>query len=57
MSLLISCARVTRGLRRPSLDARSGISISPHPLRDIEQAWNDHLQSLDAQLETSPFAP
>ena len=28
---LIFCARATRGLRRPSLDARSGRSISPHP--------------------------
>ena len=31
-SLMIFCARATRGLRRPSLDARSGSSISPHPL-------------------------
>jgi hypothetical protein len=30
-SLMIFCARATRGLRRPSLDARSGRSISPHP--------------------------
>jgi hypothetical protein len=30
-ALMISCARATRGLRRPSLDARSGRSISPHP--------------------------
>ena len=29
--LMIFCARATRGLRRPSLDARSGSSISPHP--------------------------
>ena len=29
--LMIFCARATRGLRRPSLDARSGRSISPHP--------------------------
>jgi hypothetical protein len=28
---MIFCARATRGLRRPSLDARSGRSISPHP--------------------------
>jgi len=38
-SLMIFCARATRGLRRPSLDARSGRSISPHPWRDNEQAW------------------
>ena len=30
-SLMIFCARATRGLRKPSLDARSGKSISPHP--------------------------
>ncbi len=30
-SLMIFCARATRGLGRPSLDARSGRSISPHP--------------------------
>ncbi len=29
--LMIFYARATRGLRRPSLDARSGSSISPHP--------------------------
>jgi hypothetical protein len=28
---MIFYARATRGLRRPSLDARSGRSISPHP--------------------------
>jgi hypothetical protein len=28
-NLLISCARATRGLRRPSLDARSGRPIRP----------------------------
>jgi len=30
-SLMIFCARATRGRRLPSLDARSGRSISPHP--------------------------
>ena len=30
-SLLISCSRATRGRGLPSLDARSGRSISPHP--------------------------
>ena len=29
--LMIFYARATRGLRRPSLDARSGRSFSPHP--------------------------
>ena len=29
--LMIFCARATRGVRRPSLDARSGRSISLHP--------------------------
>jgi len=43
MGLMIFYARATRGLRRPSLDARSGRSISPHPWRDNEQAWRDHL--------------
>jgi hypothetical protein len=32
-SLMIFCARATRGLERPSLDARSGRSVSPHPRR------------------------
>ena len=39
---MIFCARATRGLRKPSLDTRSGRSISPHPWRDNEQAWKDH---------------
>jgi hypothetical protein len=36
---MIFCARATRGLRRPSLDARSGRSISPYPWRENERAW------------------
>jgi hypothetical protein len=40
---MIFCARATRGLRKPSLDARSGRSISPHPLRDNEQSWREHV--------------
>jgi hypothetical protein len=36
---MIFCARATRGLRRPSLDARSGRSISPHPWRDNEGSF------------------
>ena len=47
--LLISCARATRGLRRPSLDARSRSSISPHSLRDNEQAWREHYRNMVAQ--------
>ena len=31
---MIFCARATRGLRRPSVDARSGRSIKPHPERE-----------------------
>src|SRR5882672_4263358 len=42
-SLMIFCARATRGLRRPSLDARSRRSISPHPWRENERAWREHL--------------
>jgi len=41
--LMIFCARATRGLRRPSLDARSERSISPHPGREHERAWKDQL--------------
>ena len=44
---MIFCARATRGLRRPSLDARSGTSISPHPREvtselggSIIEAWS-----------------
>ena len=44
-SLMIFCARATRGLRRPSLDARSGRSISPHPLRGDERAWREHYKA------------
>jgi len=42
-SLLIFCARATRGCGLPSLDARSGRSISLHPWRDNDQAWRKHL--------------
>jgi hypothetical protein len=43
---MIFCARATRGLRKPSLDARSRRPISPHPRRDNERAWKDYLLSL-----------
>jgi len=36
---MIFRARATRGLRRPSLDARSRRSISPHPWGNNERAW------------------
>ena len=36
-------ARATRGFRKPSLDARSRSSISPHPRRGNEQAWREYL--------------
>ncbi len=38
---MIFRARATRGLGRPSLDARSGRSISPHPWRGNELAWRE----------------
>ena len=43
------CARATRGLRRPSLDARSGRSISPHPRRD-----NSKLRGIISSLVRRP---
>ena len=36
---MVSCARATRGLRRPSLDTRSGRSSSPPPREKIEKRW------------------
>ena len=46
-----SVARATRGLRRPSLDARSGRSISPHPLKNNERAWREHLDGCRSERE------
>ena len=46
---MLFCARATRGLRRPSLDARNGRSISPHSLKGPEQAWKDHLDVDDGR--------
>ena len=40
---MIFCARATRGLRRPSFDARSGRSVSPHPWKANKQAWRQHM--------------
>ena len=40
---MVSCARATRGLRRPSLDARSGKPNRPPSRREGLQARNEHL--------------
>ena len=39
---MIFCARATRGRGLPSLDARRGRSISPHPWRNNERVWRDY---------------
>jgi len=54
---MIFCARATRGLRRPSLDARSGRSISPHPWRNNERAWKDQLYCSTRAIEDQPGYP
>jgi len=67
---MIFCARATRGLpstqlgtlslskgRRPSLNARSGRSISPHPWRDNERAWKDQLFRSTRAIEDRPGYP
>jgi hypothetical protein len=41
--LMIFCARATRGRGLPSLDARSGRSISPHPQTENKRAWREHV--------------
>jgi len=56
-SLMIFCARATRGLGRPSLDARSGRSISPHPWRENEQAWREHVYRSMRAVKDSLAAP
>jgi hypothetical protein len=43
---MIFCARATRGRGLPSLDARSGRSISPHPWRNNERAWKERMGGL-----------
>ena len=40
---MVSCARATRGLRRPSLDARSRRPNRPPSRREGLQARNEHL--------------
>jgi len=50
--LMIFCTRATRGRGLPSLDARSGRSISSHPWKENEQAWKGQLDgwcSFDAR--------
>ena len=44
---MIFCARATRGLRRPSLDARSGRPIRPHPGRENERVWKEGSEPID----------
>ena len=56
-SLMIFCARATRGLRRPSLDARSGRSISPHPWRENERAWKEHVYRSTRAVEPHLATP
>jgi hypothetical protein len=56
-SLIIFCARATRGRRLPSLDARSGRSIRPHPLERNEQAWKEHVNRWTRALEHPPTHP
>jgi hypothetical protein len=54
---MIFCARATRGLRRPSLDARSRRSISPHPERHNEQAWREHVYRSMCAVGIIPASP
>jgi|CXWL01.1.fsa_nt_gi hypothetical protein len=52
---MIFCARATRGRGLTSLDARSRRSISPHPWRENEQAWKEHVyRSMRAVEVTLP---
>ena len=58
-SLMIFCARATRGLRRPSLDARSGRSIRPIPKEGIRSrkifaaAFLDSRQNLCSKIKVA----
>jgi len=55
---MIFCARATRGFRKPSLDARSGRSISPHPWKNNERAWKGRLLSRSTRaIEDQPGHP
>ena len=53
---MIFCARATRGLRRPSLDARSGRSFSPHPWEITRELASRFLMG-DLILAISIFPP
>ena len=53
---MIFRARATRGRGLPSLDARSGRSISPHPWGDNEQAWREHVYRSMRTVKGSPRA-
>lgn len=53
--LMIFCARPTRGRGLLSLDARSGRSISPHPLRGNEQARKTYRSHSPATLLNGLF--
>ena len=47
---MIFCARATRGLGKPSLDARSGRSISPYPSRETSELGGDGKEQPGALL-------
>ncbi len=51
---MIFCARATRGRGLPSLDARSGRSISPHPLKRERASLEGALISFDARSKGQP---
>jgi hypothetical protein len=49
-SPLVSCARATRGLGRPSLDARNGRPIRPPSRREGQQARKEGIGSYQTIL-------
>ena len=51
---MIFCARATRGLRKPSLNARSGRSLSPHSLRRERASLEGTFISFDARSKGQP---
>ena len=50
MTRWVPCARATRRLRKPSLDARSGGLIRAIQGNVNNQDWQDHLSSLGCGL-------
>jgi len=54
---MIFCARATRGRGLPSLDARSGRSVSPHPPEGEQASLEGASISVDARSETQPSQP